>query len=103
MAKKAFVGKVKDGNNGLFVNVTSEYTDVKEIGNIAVKRTGQLLLRDIAEIFFGVKEQTSYSRVNGLDAVTVSLINDTQSNLIDLSHKALNMVNSLNMNLKSEG
>ena len=55
---KTFAGKVVDGNNELFVNITSEYTDVKEIGNIIVKQEGPVLLRDIAEIFYGVKEQS---------------------------------------------
>ncbi|MCX6325476.1 MAG: efflux RND transporter permease subunit [Bacteroidia bacterium] len=102
-ANKTFAGKVVDGSNDLFVNVTSEYTDVREIGNIVVKTNGMILLRDVAEIFFGVKEQTSYSRVNGLDAVTVTLVNDNQANLIDLSHKAIAQVNELNKKLESEG
>ena len=100
---KTFVGKVVDGGKKFFVNVSSDYTDVKEIGNIIVKPSGPILLRDVAEIFFGVKEQTSYSRVNGLDAVTVSLVNDNQANLIDLSHKAINEVNILNKKLASSG
>jgi multidrug efflux pump subunit AcrB/ABC-type multidrug transport system ATPase subunit len=100
---KTFVGKVVDGSNKFFVNVTSDYTDVREIGNIIVKPSGPILLRDIADIFFGVKEQTSYSRVNGLDAVTVSLVNDNQANLIDLSHKTIKEVNDLNKTLASAG
>ena len=100
---KAFVGKVIDGNSELFVNVSSEYTDVKEIGNLIVKDTGPVLLKDVAEIFFGVKEQSSYSRVNGLDAVTISLANDNQANLINLSHTTISQVNELNKTLKSEG
>jgi multidrug efflux pump subunit AcrB/ABC-type multidrug transport system ATPase subunit len=102
-ANKTFAGKVVDGSNELFVNVTSEYTDVKEIGNIIVKSAGPVLLRDVAEIFFGVKEQSSYSRVNGLDAVTITLINDNQANLIDLSHAALSQVNELNKKLAPSG
>jgi multidrug efflux pump subunit AcrB/ABC-type multidrug transport system ATPase subunit len=102
-AKKTFVGKVVDGSNKLFVNVTSEYTDVKEIGNIIVKTSGPVLLRDVAEIFYGVKEQTSYSRVNGLDAVTITLVNDNQANLIELSHSAIDQVNELNKKLASSG
>lgn len=100
---KTFVGKVVDGSNKYYVNVTSDYTDVKEIGNIVVKQSGPVLLRDVAEIFFGVKEQTSYSRVNGLDAVTVTLVNDNQTNLINLSHKAIAEVNLLNKKLASSG
>src|SRR5664279_817777 len=102
-ANKAFVGKVVNGNNKLFVNVTSEYTDVKEIGNLIVKTSGPVLLRDVADIFYGVKEQSSYSRVNGLDAVTVTLVNDNQANLIDLSHSSLNLVKDLNKKLASSG
>ena len=102
-ANKTFAGKVYDGSNVLFVNVSSEYTDVKEIGNIIVKTNGPVLLRDVSEIFFGVKEQSSYSRVNGLDAVTVTLVNDNQANLIDLSHAALAQVKELNKKLASSG
>jgi multidrug efflux pump subunit AcrB/ABC-type multidrug transport system ATPase subunit len=102
-AKKTFAGKVVDGSNKLFVNVTSDYTDVKDIGNIIVKTSGPVLLSDVAEVFFGVKEQTSYSRVNGLDAVTVTLVNDNQANLIDLSHSALKEVDDLNKTLASAG
>jgi multidrug efflux pump subunit AcrB/ABC-type multidrug transport system ATPase subunit len=101
--QQTFVGSVKEGANKFFVNVTSEYTDVKDIGNIIVKPNGSVTLKDIAEIIFGVKEQTSYSRVNGLDAVTVTLVNDNQANLIDLSHKTIDVIKTLNENLKSEG
>ncbi len=101
--EKTFVGTVKDGPNKLFVNVTSDYTDVNDIGNIIVKQNGSVTLKDIATIFFGVKEQTSYSRINGLEAVTATLVNDNQANLIDLSHKTIETVNKLNDNLKSEG
>jgi multidrug efflux pump subunit AcrB/ABC-type multidrug transport system ATPase subunit len=100
---KTFAGTVYNGNDKLFVNVTSEYTDVKDIGNIIVKQKGPILLRDVATITFGVKQQTSYSRVNGLEAVTVTLVNDNQVNLIDLSHKATKLVNELNERLKSMG
>jgi multidrug efflux pump subunit AcrB/ABC-type multidrug transport system ATPase subunit len=102
-AQKTFAGIVVDGSNKLFVNVTSEYTDVKDIGSIIVKQKGPILLRDIAEIFFGVKEESSYSRVNGLDAVTITLVNDNQANLINLSHKAIDRVEKLNTELKSSG
>jgi len=101
--EKTFAGKVVDGDNKLFVNVTSVYQDVKEIGNIVVSQNGHILLKDIAEIFFGVKEQSSYSRVNGLDAVTITLVNDNQANLIELSHRTLTLVNELNATLAASG
>ncbi|HLP75092.1 MAG TPA: efflux RND transporter permease subunit, partial [Bacteroidales bacterium] len=102
-ASRTFAGKVLDGENELFVNVTSEYTDVKEIGNIIVKNSGPVLLKDVADIYFGVKERSSYSRVNGMDAVTITLVNDNQANLIDLSHAALEEIGRLNRELKAKG
>lgn len=101
--EKVFAGKVVDGSNELFVNITSEYTDVTDIGKIIVKKDGPILLRDIAEIFYGVKEETSFSRVNGMDAVTINLVNDNQANLIRLSHNAENEIDKINKELTPKG
>ncbi|HOW39574.1 MAG TPA: efflux RND transporter permease subunit [Bacteroidales bacterium] len=102
-ADRTFAGKVVSGNNELFVNIISEYTSVNEIGKIIVSNKGPVLLGDIAEIIYGAREKTSYSRVNGMDAVTVTLVNDNQANLIDLSHEALKQVEELNRKLSPEG
>ncbi len=101
--EKTFAGKVVDGSNEFFVNITSEYNDVRDIGQIMVKQNGPVLLRDVAEIFYGVKERTSYSRTNGLEDVTISLVNDNQANLINLSHKATQEIDKLNNDLASAG
>ena len=100
---KTFAGKVVDGTNEYFVNITSEYTDVSDIGSIIVKKNGPILLRDIAEIFYGVKEETSYNRVNGMNSVSMSLVNDNQANLIDLSHHAISQIDKLNKELAPKG
>lgn len=102
-ASRTFAGKVVDDENKMFVNITSEYTDVLDIGKIIVKQSGPVLLRDIAEIYFGVKERSSFSRVNGMDAVTITLVNDNQANLIDLSHAALDEIAKLNSSLSPSG
>ncbi len=98
---KVFTGRVIENEKTLYVNVSAEYTDVSQIGNIIVKQDGPVLLKDIAQIFFGVKDETSYSRVNGQEAVTLSLVYDNQANLIDLSHKTLKIINDLNNTLAS--
>jgi multidrug efflux pump subunit AcrB/ABC-type multidrug transport system ATPase subunit len=100
---RTFAGSVVDADKRLFVNISAEYTDVSEIGNIIIKPEGPILLRDIAEIFFGVKEEESYSRVNGMEAVTISLVYDNQVNMIDLSHNTLDVLERLNKELASQG
>ncbi len=100
---RTFAGRVFEAGNRYFVNISAEYTDVSGIGDIIVNPQGPVLLRDVAEIFFGVKEEESYSRVNGLDAVTINLVYDNQANIIDLSHKTIDVIDDLNEELVSAG
>ncbi len=92
---RTYVGNLKEKSTLFFVHVTAEYTNVEDIQNLVVA-SGPILLKDVAEVRFGVKEETSYSRVNGKDAVTILLVNDSQANLIDLSKATRKIVSKLN-------
>lgn len=100
---RTFVGPVVDGQKKLFVHVSAEYTRLADIETLVISNNGPILLRDVGEVYFGVKEQTSYSRVNGQESVTVSLISDSQANLIDLSHEVEKVVEQLNIELAAIG
>jgi multidrug efflux pump subunit AcrB/ABC-type multidrug transport system ATPase subunit len=97
--EKAFAGNVTDVENQHFVHVSSSYTKVSDLENLVVA-SGPVLLKDVATVFFDLKEETSYSRVNGKEAISVSLTNDAQANLIDLSHRTLAVIDQLNERLK---
>lgn len=92
---RTYVGNLKEKTVQYFVHVTAEYTKVEDIENLVVAN-GPILLKDVAEVRFGVKEETSFSRVNGKDAVTILLINDSQANLIELSQSTRKVVERLN-------
>ena len=92
---KEFVGFVKEPDGQFFVHVNSPYAHVSDLENIVVA-PGPVHLKDIATIFFDLKEETSYSRVNGKDAISVSLTNDSQANLIELSHKVQEGIERIN-------
>ena len=98
---RAFAGNVYEANRQYFVQVTSEFDDLKEISNLIIA-PGPILLKDVATVYFGTKEETSYSRVNGKNAVSISLVNDAQSNLIDLSNNTLAVIAKLNEDLASK-
>ncbi|MTI33194.1 efflux RND transporter permease subunit [Xanthovirga aplysinae] len=98
--KSAFAGQVEHDGRQVFVNVSAELKDIKDIQSLVVSDKGPLLLSDVAEVFFGVKEQTSLSRVNGKDAVSIRLSKDTQANLIALSDKTLEAIDALNKELE---
>lgn len=96
---KVYAGRVYDMDKRFFVNITAEYTNINELNEIKIFQNRDIRLKDVAEAYFGVKEETSYSRVNGKDAITLTLVSDNQSNLIDLSHKAQDMIDKLNEKL----
>jgi multidrug efflux pump subunit AcrB/ABC-type multidrug transport system ATPase subunit len=92
---RTYVGNLKEKTVQYFVHVTAEYDKVEDIENLVVAN-GPILLKDVAEVRFGVKEETSYSRVNGKDAVTILLVNDSQANMIELSQATRKIVSKLN-------
>jgi multidrug efflux pump subunit AcrB/ABC-type multidrug transport system ATPase subunit len=97
-----FVGQTVEGQRRRFVNVVAEYTDIKELENITVSDEGPVLLGDVADVSFGVREEESLSRVNGKDAVTVQLTRESQVNLIELSGTVRSVVDELNRELKGQ-
>ena len=98
--EKVFVGNVKEADNQYFVHVNSLYTKVSDLENIVVA-PGPIRLKDVAVIFNDYKEETTISRVNGKEAVSVSLVNDAQANLIELSHRTKKVIENLNIQLQS--
>ncbi len=98
---RTFAGYLHDSKKQYFVHVTAEYDKVSDIENIVVA-DGPIYLRDVADVFFGVKEETSISRINGLDAVSMLLVSDSQANLIDLSHRVEEEIQALNDKLAAK-
>lgn len=99
--KSAFAGQVQMQGQKVFVNVTAELKDIKNIQSLVVSEKGPLLLSDVADVFFGVKEQTSVSRVNGKDAVSIQISKDPQANLIELSDRVLATIAEINKDLET--
>lgn len=96
---KAYAGRVFDYDKRYFVNITAEYTNINDLSEVKIFPNRDIRVKDVAKVYFGVKEETSYSRVNGKDAITLTLVNDDQANLIDLSHTTVDMIDKLNKKL----
>ena len=97
-ANRTFTGYLHENQKKYFVHVNAEYQQVTDIENIIVAE-GPVYLKDVADVFFGVKEEESISRVNGLDAVSIMLVSDSQANLIDLSRRVQERMAALNEKL----
>lgn len=99
MSEKAFAGSVYENNRRYFVNVDAEYLKTEDLGNIVVAE-GPVLLKDIAEIHFGIKEEDSYSRVNGKEVITCIVAKSPQVNVIELSERVRAEIDKLNEELE---
>lgn len=102
MADKTFAGSVYDNNKRYFVNVTAEYLKIEDLGNIVIAN-GPVLLKDIADINFGIKEEESYSRVNGKEVITCIVAKSPQVNVIELSERVRAEIDKLNAELEQKG
>ncbi|MCB0632030.1 MAG: efflux RND transporter permease subunit, partial [Lewinella sp.] len=98
---RALAGFVYEGDYRYFIRTASEYTEVKDIENI-VMAPGPILLKDVAQISFGVDEETSISRVNGKDAISMTITKASQANIIDLSHQCQDLIDQLNEQLRAK-
>lgn len=102
MSEKTFAGSVHQNTKRYFVNVTAEYLKTEDIGSIVVAK-GPVLLKDIAEINFGIKEEESYSRVNGKEVITCVIAKSPLVNIIDLSDRIRKEIDQLNQELSAKG
>ncbi|HUV35728.1 MAG TPA: efflux RND transporter permease subunit, partial [Patescibacteria group bacterium] len=97
-----FVGHVAGGDKRYFVSVLTEYADIRELENIVVRERGSVLLRDVADVYFGVKQESSISRINGKEALTIRLSRESQVNLIALSNATRAVIDELNARLRTQ-
>ncbi len=97
--ERTFVGTVSGLGKDYFVHTEARYEHVSDLEQLVVA-PGPILLKDVAEIFFDLKEETSRSRVNGMDAVSLILKNDSQRNIIELSDKVEETMDRLNEELR---
>lgn len=92
---RTFLGYVNEPDLRYYVHLSANYSHVSEIENVIVA-PGPIYLKDIATIFFDMKEETTLSRVNGKEAISVTLVNDAQVNLLELSNRTKERINQLN-------
>ncbi len=77
------------------VRIVGQFPSADELNVITLKSAtgGIVYLRDIATIQDGVKEQESYSRLDGSNVITLSIIKRTGENLLNASDKIKEIVN----------
>lgn len=81
-------GHVSRGNTDLLVRVTGKFASIEEIENILIPTaTGNVLLKDIAEIKDTYKEVTSISRLNGKESIGITIQKQADANTVAVSRR----------------
>ncbi|TFH28351.1 MAG: ATP-binding cassette domain-containing protein, partial [Bacteroidia bacterium] len=97
MNLRQYGGTVKEEGRRFFIYLDAEYETISQIEDLVIGRgSNPVRLKDIAEVYYGEKEEETLSRVNGLDAVSLEVVHDAQANIIELSHKVEEQLDILN-------
>ncbi|MCK5067433.1 MAG: efflux RND transporter permease subunit, partial [Bacteroidales bacterium] len=97
MNLRQYGGVVKEEGRRFFIYLDAEYETISQIEDLVIGRgNNPVRLKDIAEVYYGEKEEETISRVNGKDAVSLEVVHDAQANIIELSHKVEEQLDILN-------
>jgi multidrug efflux pump subunit AcrB/ABC-type multidrug transport system ATPase subunit len=97
MNLRQYGGVVKEEGRRFFIYLDAEYETISQIEDLVIGRgNNPVRLKDIAEVYYGEKEEETISRVNGKDAVSLEVVHDAQANIIELSHKVEEQLEILN-------
>ncbi len=97
MNLRQYGGLVEEQGQRFFIYLNAEYDNISQIEDLIIGRgNNPVRLKDIAEVYYGEKDEETISRVNGKDAVSMELISDAQANIIELSHKVEDQLEKLN-------
>jgi CzcA family heavy metal efflux pump len=83
-------GSVEIGKSSYLIRVPGEYKDPEMMSDIVVKSNGNnpVYVKDVAQVTYGYKERTTYSRVNGKESVTIVVKKRSGANIIDIADKS---------------
>ncbi|UCC45344.1 MAG: efflux RND transporter permease subunit [Candidatus Zixiibacteriota bacterium] len=101
--QRDYLGQAIEGDRQFAVNLATDYTSVSNLGEIVLRSQGPIQLKHVAQIIDGAAEETSISRVNGLESISITLMRDRQANLLDLSNRTRDAIDNLNSVLEQSG
>ena len=97
MNLREYGGVIREEGKRYFVYLDAEYKTITQIEDLVVGRgLNPVQIKDIAEVYYGEKEEETISRVNGKDAVSLQVVHDAQANIIQLSHVIEDRIAELN-------
>ena len=80
-------GNVVVGDSNFLLRVPGEFTEPKEIEDVAIKRRGDtpVFVRDVARVIDGYADRATYARMDGERAISVALTKRTGANIVEVA------------------
>jgi len=93
-------GEIEDGKEKLLVRTVGEIKQIEDFEQIIISSAGgaQVKLKDIAQVKFTHQEPTQYTRVNQKPSLSINILKQTGSNIVQVADK----VNQEIANLQKE-
>ncbi|MBV9897422.1 MAG: efflux RND transporter permease subunit, partial [Chloroflexi bacterium] len=81
------VGSIQQGQAELDVRSLGSFQTLDDLSNLIVTQTtnGPILLRDLATVGLGYKQQTQLQRLNGTDAVGLQIVKQSDANALQVA------------------
>lgn len=95
-------GSVDIGDLNYLIRVPGEIEDPNIFGSLIVKSDmngNPIYIRDVAQVIYGYKERTSFSRENGQDAVTIIIKKQSGENLVRIADEIKDLVKDEQKNI----
>lgn len=82
-------GMLKSGHKEIILRTVGEFRNIKQIENVIVANKGgiPIYLKDISKVYDGYKEQNNDMKVDGKNAVVITVMKQSGSNTVQVSKK----------------
>jgi multidrug efflux pump subunit AcrB/ABC-type multidrug transport system ATPase subunit len=101
--QRRYLGQVEEAGQRLFVNLSSDFGSLAELEETIVRTEPPLRLGQIATVIDGGAQRETIARINGLEAITITLVSDRQANLLALSAATRQVLRQLNADVRTDG
>jgi HAE1 family hydrophobic/amphiphilic exporter-1 len=90
-------GSIQEGQTNYLIRTDAEFTSLDEIANVVI--SGDILLKDLADVSLGYEDEEERVYVNGQFGVTLSVQKESDANSIAVSDAIRSQLESINQEL----
>ena len=98
-----YVGKIEDENGLTPVMLDGRLNDIQSLEQVRVSGVSPAELRHTSDVFFGYAQQDSFYRVNGEEAVGITIYQEENANLVELGTALRERVEQVRSEVASMG